>query len=75
MRIASLAVRGDHVKDPNVIYTKANRIKVHSKDKVQLNIDGEFGGLLPVEFENLYRHLEVFVPIDKIRKEDRADAN
>ncbi|MGF2614400.1 diacylglycerol kinase [Rossellomorea vietnamensis] len=75
IRIASLAVRGDHVKDPNVIYTKANRIKVHSKDKVQLNIDGEFGGLLPVEFENLYRHLEVFVPIDKIRKEDRADAN
>ncbi|MGD6803886.1 diacylglycerol kinase [Rossellomorea vietnamensis] len=75
IRIASLAVRGDHVKDPNVIYTKANRIKVHSKDKVQLNIDGEFGGLLPVEFENLYRHLEVFVPIDKIREQDRADTN
>jgi diacylglycerol kinase (ATP) len=73
IRIASLAVRGDHVKDPNVIYTKANRIKVHSKDKVQLNIDGEFGGLLPVEFENLYRHLEVFVPLDKIREQDRAD--
>ncbi|MGD6968241.1 diacylglycerol kinase [Rossellomorea vietnamensis] len=73
IRIASLAVRGDHVKDPNVIYTKANRIKVYSKDKVQLNIDGEFGGLLPVEFENLYRHLEVFVPLDKIREQDRAD--
>ncbi|WP_409252735.1 diacylglycerol kinase [Bacillus sp. SCS-153A] len=73
IRIASLAVRGDHIKDPNVIYTQANRIKVHSKDKVQLNIDGEFGGLLPVEFENLYRHLEVFVPIDQIREQDKAD--
>ncbi|MGM0845143.1 MAG: diacylglycerol kinase [Bacillota bacterium] len=72
IRIASMAVRGDHIKDPHVIYTKANRIKVHSKDKVQLNIDGEFGGLLPVEFENLYRHLEVFVPLDKIREQDRA---
>jgi diacylglycerol kinase (ATP) len=73
IRIASLAVRGDHIKDPNVIYTQANRIKVHSKEKVQLNIDGEFGGLLPVEFENLYRHLEVFVPIDQIREQDKAD--
>jgi diacylglycerol kinase (ATP) len=75
IRIASLAVRGDHINDPNVIYTQANRVKVYSKDKVQLNIDGEFGGLLPVEFENLYRHLEVFVPLDRIRPQDRADRN
>ncbi|WP_456272553.1 diacylglycerol kinase [Bacillus sp. AK031] len=73
IRIASLAVRGDHINDPHVIYTQANRVKVYSKDKVQLNIDGEFGGLLPVEFENLYRHLEVFVPLDQIRPQDRAD--
>ncbi|WP_026582622.1 diacylglycerol kinase [Bacillus sp. J33] len=71
IRIATLAVRGEHIKDPNVIYTQANRIKVHSKEKVQLNLDGEFGGLLPAEFVNLYRHLEVFVPIDQIREEDR----
>jgi diacylglycerol kinase (ATP) len=75
IRIASLAVRGDHIKDPHVVYTQANRVKVYSKDKVQLNIDGEFGGLLPVEFENLYRHLEVFVPLDQIRPQDRADRN
>ena len=70
IRIATLAIRGEHIHDPNVIYTKANRIKVHSDEKVQLNLDGEFGGLLPAEFVNLYRHLEVFVPIDKIRSED-----
>ena len=72
IRIASLAVRGEHVKDPNVIYTQANRIKIHAKEKVQLNVDGELGGVLPAEFENLYRHLEVFVPLDKIRPEDKA---
>lgn len=71
IRIATLAVRGEHVNDPHVIYTKANRIKVHSEEKVQLNLDGEFGGLLPAEFVNLYRHLEVFVPIDQIREQDR----
>lgn len=71
IRIATLAVRGEHVNDPNVIYTQANRIKVHSDEKVQLNLDGEFGGLLPGEFENLYRHLEVFVPFADIRPNDR----
>lgn len=71
IRIASLAVRGEHVNDQNVVYTQANRIKVYSSEKVQLNLDGEFGGLLPAEFENLYRHLEVFVPLDDIRPNDR----
>jgi diacylglycerol kinase (ATP) len=73
IRIATLAVRGEHINDPNVIYTKANRIKVHSKETMQLNLDGEYGGNLPAEFENLYRHIEVFVPFDKIRPEDRPD--
>ncbi|MGG1678957.1 diacylglycerol kinase [Neobacillus sp. NRS-1170] len=71
IRIATLAIRGEHVNDPNVIYTQANRIKVYSSEKVQLNLDGEFGGLLPAEFENLYRHLEVFVPLENIRPLDR----
>jgi diacylglycerol kinase (ATP) len=73
IRIASLAVRGEHVNDPSVIYTKAHRIKVQSNEIVQLNLDGEFGGLLPAEFENLFRHLEVFVPLEEIRPEDRPD--
>ena len=73
IRIASLAVRGEHVKDPSVIYTKANHIKVNSRESVQLNLDGEFGGLSPAEFVNLFRHLEVFVPIENIRPEDRPD--
>ncbi|RTR26731.1 diacylglycerol kinase [Robertmurraya yapensis] len=73
IRVATLALRGEHVNDPNVIYTQANRIKVQSQDKVQLNLDGEFGGLLPAEFVNLYRHIEVFVPIDQIRDEDRPE--
>jgi len=71
IRIATLALRGEHINDPNVIYVGANRIKITSEEKVQLNLDGEFGGVLPAEFVNLYRHFEVFVPIDQIRDEDR----
>lgn len=71
IRIATLALRGEHVNDQNVIYTQANHIKVTSNEKVQLNLDGEFGGLLPAEFSNLYRHLEVFVPINDLRPLDK----
>ncbi|MBN6886083.1 diacylglycerol kinase (ATP) [Cytobacillus horneckiae] len=73
IRIVTLALRGEHLNDPHVIYANANRIKVHSKEKVQLNLDGEYGGNLPAEFVNLYRHLDVFVPFDKIRRQDRPD--
>ncbi|TQR17696.1 diacylglycerol kinase [Psychrobacillus vulpis] len=71
IRLASLAIRGEHLHDPLVISTKAKHIKVTSEDKVQLNLDGEYGGTIPAAFENLYRHIEVFVPIDEIREQDR----
>lgn len=62
VRIVTLALRGDHLNDDLVIYTKANRIRVTSEEKVQLNLDGEFGGVLPAEFINLYQHIEIFMP-------------
>jgi diacylglycerol kinase (ATP) len=69
IRIATLAIRGEHTKDPNVIYVKANRIKVTPTEKMQLNLDGEYGGLAPAEFVNLYRHFEVFVPEDYVQQD------
>ncbi|WP_391204120.1 diacylglycerol kinase [Psychrobacillus sp. L4] len=71
IRLASLAIRGEHLNDPHVISKKAKHIRVTSEDKVQLNLDGEYGGNIPATFQNLYRHIEVFVPIDEIREEDR----
>ncbi|WP_163100810.1 diacylglycerol kinase [Peribacillus alkalitolerans] len=77
IRIATLAIRGEHTKDPNVIYVKANRIKVTPTEKMQLNLDGEYGGLAPAEFVNMYRHFDVFVPEDYIQPDDeeRKDIN
>ncbi|MFC4323975.1 diacylglycerol kinase [Litchfieldia salsa] len=68
IKIASLAVRGEHIHDPHIIYTKANRIKVKNEDKMQLNLDGEYGGLMPGEFVNLYKHIEVFMSKEKAEK-------
>ncbi|WLR51116.1 diacylglycerol kinase [Bacillus tianshenii] len=62
VRIASQALRGEHVNDKRIIYTKANRVKIYTEDKMQLNLDGEYGGVLPGEFVNLYQHLDIFVP-------------
>jgi len=73
IKIATMALRGEHLNHPNIIYEKAKRIKVESPEKVHLNLDGEYGGDLPAEFENLYRHLEVFCTIDKLRPQDKIN--
>lgn len=69
VRIASMALRGAHLEDDHVIYTKARHVKVTPEDKMQLNIDGEYGGLLPGEFRNLQQHIEFFVPESYLNRE------
>lgn len=77
IKLITLAVRGDHLKDPHLIYTKAKEVKVYSDDDsvIQLNLDGEYGGDAPAIFKNLKQHIELFVPIDDIRPEDRFEPN
>ncbi|WP_163539171.1 diacylglycerol kinase [Gracilibacillus sp. YIM 98692] len=73
VRIASLATRGAHLGDKNIFYTRANRIKVNTEEKMQLNLDGEYGGLLPGEFMNLYQHIEFFVSKEFCDKQDKIE--
>jgi diacylglycerol kinase (ATP) len=70
IKVATLAIRGEHINDPHVLYTKANRIKVNPTEKMQINLDGEYGGLLPGEFVNLYKHINVLVSKEKAEKMD-----
>lgn len=71
IRVASLALRGEHLSDPHVIYAKASKITVTTQERVLLNLDGEYGGLLPAVFENLAGHIEMYVPIDSLSEKDR----
>ncbi len=71
IRIVSLAIRGEHLNDPLVISTKAEKITVTSPEEVLLNLDGEYGGTLPATFENLCRHIEMFVPVERLKEQDR----
>src|SRR5690625_2107443 len=62
IRISTLALRGGHLADEDVIYTQSRHIIVTPQNRMQLNIDGEYGGLLPGECRNLKQHLNIFVP-------------
>lgn len=53
---------GEHLKDERVIYTQTSWVKVTNAEKMQLNLDGEYGGLLPGDFVNLPRHIQVLAP-------------
>lgn len=70
IRIAGAALRGAHLEDKNVIYTQAKHIRVTPESRMQLNIDGEYGGLLPGEFINLKQHIEFLVPKEFSLKKD-----
>ncbi|MDL4841762.1 diacylglycerol kinase [Aquibacillus rhizosphaerae] len=74
VRIASLALRGAHLEDERIFYTRAKRIIVHTEEKMQLNVDGEFGGLLPGDFTNLRQHIEYFVPIEFEKYNEKEDS-
>jgi diacylglycerol kinase (ATP) len=62
IRIATLVLRGEPVQDdPHFLHFQSNRIVVEADDRVQLNVDGEFGGTLPCTFNLLHSHLDVIV--------------
>lgn len=62
LRLVTLALRGAHIDDKNIVYLQAKRIKVTPQSHMQLNIDGEYGGLFPGEIINLKQHIHFFVP-------------
>ncbi|NIK69653.1 MULTISPECIES: diacylglycerol kinase [unclassified Paenibacillus] len=60
IRIATLALRGEHLNDSHVIHFRTNKMKVTSPSYVQINLDGEYGGTLPFTFSVLPSHLQIF---------------
>lgn len=69
VRLATLAIRGEHLSDPNVIYKKASLVKVTSEDVVHINLDGEYGGDAPSVFKNLKAHIDIFASTERILNE------
>ncbi|MBD2848542.1 diacylglycerol kinase [Paenibacillus sp. IB182496] len=61
IRIASMALRGEHLNDPHVLHFRTNYLEVTTPGYVQLNLDGEYGGTLPCSFTVLRSHLKIIV--------------
>lgn len=72
LRIATAGLRGHHLEDDKIIYTQAKRIKVTPKEKMLLNIDGEYGGELPGEIINLKQHIPFLVSKKFIEREQKT---
>lgn len=70
IHVASLALRGVHLDNDNIIYVKSKKVKVIPSEKMMLNLDGEYGGLLPGEFVNLKQHIEFLVPDEFIELQE-----
>ncbi len=71
IRLATAALRGNHLEDDKVIYAQAKRIKITPDEKMLLNIDGEYGGELPGEIINLKQHITFFVSRKFLEREEK----
>jgi diacylglycerol kinase (ATP) len=52
---------GEHIKHPKVIYYKTKELTINSQKDIFLDIDGEFGGKLPVHFKVIPKGLKILV--------------
>lgn len=71
IRLATAALRGNHLEDDKVIYAQAKWIKITPDEKMLLNIDGEYGGELPGEIINLKQHIMFFVSRKFLEREEK----
>jgi diacylglycerol kinase (ATP) len=60
--LVSLAVKGDHIRDPRVVYFQTGRLEVDTPEPLALNLDGEWGGERAERLEMIPRRLEIFRP-------------
>jgi diacylglycerol kinase (ATP) len=56
------SLKGKHLGYPDVIYEKVRQLKVTGDESVQVQLDGELAGHLPMNFATADSHLEVIVP-------------
>lgn len=53
--------RGEHINHPDVKYFKTANLRIESEEKLEIDVDGEYGGLLPANFEVIPRVFKILV--------------
>ena len=54
-------LKGAHTKHPNVVYFKTRKVSFDCNEKVHVDIDGEYGGVLPATFEVVPSSFRIFI--------------
>ncbi|EHJ56094.1 YegS//BmrU family lipid kinase [Streptococcus urinalis FB127-CNA-2] len=59
---------GKHINDRRIEYIKTSKIEIEpkSKQRMMINLDGEYGGDAPVKLENFKNHIRFFADTDEI---------
>ena len=52
---------GEHIRHPKVTYYKTKELTINSQNNIFIDIDGEFGGKLPVHFKVMPKGLKILV--------------
>ncbi|TMT01094.1 diacylglycerol kinase [Apilactobacillus kunkeei] len=67
--LAKVLSGGRHINDPRIIYKKTSKLVANPvEDKMQINLDGEYGGDAPMTFIDLKQHIEMFANVDEMPK-------
>ena len=67
--LAKVLSGGRHINDPRIIYKKTSKLVANPvQDKMQINLDGEYGGDAPMTFIDLKQHIEMFANVDEMPK-------
>ena len=55
--------RGRHLQDPTTVYRQCRSVKVSSPERVPLELDGDYAGILPVDIRIHPGGLHVRAPV------------
>ncbi|KAB3529033.1 diacylglycerol/lipid kinase family protein [Alkaliphilus serpentinus] len=59
-----LMLQGNHVSHNNITYLHVKEFRIMSKEKINIDIDGEMGGTLPMTFKVIQEAIPMIVPMD-----------
>jgi len=57
-----LSLTGEHIKHPNLKYIQVEEISIVGDEGINVDVDGELGGQLPMSFRVIKDGIEVLVP-------------
>lgn len=57
------ALRGNHSNHPGLRYLQVEEFSVYSDEKIDLDLDGELGGCLPIDFRVKKQAIDIIIPL------------